>query len=37
MTQKWLPKRQLHDVEVASRLAEDVLNVARCREHGALS
>lgn len=32
-----LVKRQLHDVEVAQRLAEDVLNIARCREHGALS
>jgi len=32
-----LVKRQLHDVEVARRLAEDVLNIARCREHGALS
>nr|WP_235937360.1 transcriptional regulator [Rahnella contaminans] len=34
---KLLVKRQLIDVEVARRLAEDVLNVARCREHGALS
>ncbi|MGG5217187.1 MULTISPECIES: division control transcriptional repressor DicD [Rahnella] len=34
---KLLVKRQLNDVEVARRLAEDVLNVARCREHGALS
>lgn len=34
---KLLVKRQLHDVEVARRLAEDVLNIARCREHGALS
>lgn len=32
-----LVKRQLQDVEVARRLAEDVLNVARCRKHGALS
>ena len=34
---KLLVKRQLHDVDVARRLAEDVLNVARCREHGALA
>ncbi|AVF36112.1 division control transcriptional repressor DicD [Rahnella sikkimica] len=34
---KLLVKRQLIDVEVARRLAEDVLNIARCREHGALS
>ena len=34
---KLLVKRQLHDVAVARRLAEDVLNVARCREHGALA
>ncbi|PKB89709.1 transcriptional regulator [Ewingella americana] len=34
---KLLVKRQLNDVEVARRLAEDVLNVARCREPCALS
>jgi len=34
---KLLVKRQLRDVAVARRLAEDVLNVARCRKHGALS
>ncbi|MEG3132038.1 transcriptional regulator [Rouxiella sp. T17] len=32
-----LVKRQLRDVETAARLAEDVLNIARCRQHGALS
>lgn len=32
-----LVKHELRDVEVAHRLAEDVLNIARCREHGALS
>ncbi|MDU6410850.1 MAG: transcriptional regulator [Yersiniaceae bacterium] len=34
---KLLVKRQPHDVDVALRLAEDVLQVARCRKHGALS
>ncbi|MBS0969262.1 transcriptional regulator [Chimaeribacter arupi] len=34
---KLLVKRQPHDVEVALRLAEDVLQVARCRKHGALT
>lgn len=34
---KLLVKRQLQDVEVAKRLAEDVLEVALCRKHGALS
>jgi len=34
---KLLVKRQPHDVEVALRLAEDVLQVARCRKHGALA
>ncbi|HDL7412531.1 TPA: TetR family transcriptional regulator, partial [Yersinia enterocolitica] len=34
---KLLVKRQLQDVEVAKRLAEDVLEVALCRKYGALS
>ena len=34
---KLLVKRQLQDVEVAKRLAEDVLEVALCRKNGALS
>jgi AcrR family transcriptional regulator len=34
---KLLVKRQPHDVEVALRLAEDILQVARCRKHGALA
>lgn len=31
-----LVKRQLHDVETARRLAEDILQIARCRRNGAL-
>jgi len=34
---KLLVKRQLHDVSVAKRLAEDILQVAQCRRNGALS
>jgi AcrR family transcriptional regulator len=34
---KLLIKRQLQDVSVAKRLAEDILQVAQCRKHGALS
>ncbi|GAB7215384.1 hypothetical protein OS42_19950 [Dickeya oryzae] len=34
---KLLVKRQLSDVTVAKRLAEDVLRVAMCRKHGALA
>lgn len=34
---KLLVKRQLQDVEVAKRLAEDILEVAQCRKNGALS
>lgn len=34
---KLLVKRQLQDVEVAKRLAEDILDVAQCRKNGALS
>ncbi|CNE76026.1 transcriptional regulator [Yersinia nurmii] len=34
---KLLIKRQPQDVEVAKRLAEDVLAVAQCRKNGALS
>jgi len=33
---KLLVKRQLQDVFMAKRLAEDVLQVAQCRKHGAL-
>lgn len=32
-----LVKRQLKDVETARRLAEDILQIARCRRNGALS
>lgn len=32
-----LVKRQLSDVEVAKRLAEDILHMALCRKHGALA
>ncbi|SLM61679.1 MULTISPECIES: division control transcriptional repressor DicD [Dickeya] len=32
-----LVKRQLSDVSVAKRLAEDVLHMAMCRQHGALA
>ena len=34
---KLLVKRQLQDVSVAKRLAEDILQVAQCRRNGALS
>ncbi|HFF9501977.1 transcriptional regulator [Serratia marcescens] len=34
---KLLVKRQLQDVSVAKRLAEDILQVAQCRRKGALS
>ncbi|AXK22131.1 TPA: division control transcriptional repressor DicD [Serratia marcescens] len=34
---KLLIKRQLQDVSVAKRLAEDILQVAQCRRNGALS
>ncbi|WP_440492339.1 division control transcriptional repressor DicD [Serratia ureilytica] len=34
---KRLVKRQLQDVSVAKRLAEDILQVAQCRRNGALS
>lgn len=34
---KLLIKRQLQDVSVAKRLAEDILQVAHCRRNGALS
>lgn len=34
---KLLVKRQLKDVSVAKRLAEDILQVAQCRRNGALS
>ena len=34
---KLLVKRQLRDVSVAKRLAEDILRVAQCRRNGALS
>ncbi|WP_114192035.1 division control transcriptional repressor DicD [Edaphovirga cremea] len=33
---KLLVKRQLHDVAVARRLAEDILQVSQCRKNGAL-
>lgn len=34
---KLLVKRQLRDVSVAKRLAEDILHIAECRKFGALS
>ncbi|MGF6189213.1 transcriptional regulator [Serratia sp. 2723] len=34
---KLLIKRQLQDVAVAKRLAEDILHIAQCRQFGALS
>ncbi|HBK4689577.1 transcriptional regulator [Serratia bockelmannii] len=34
---KLLVKRQLQDVSVAKRLADDILQVAQCRRNGALS
>ncbi len=34
---KLLVKRQLQDVSVAKRLAEDILQMAQCRRNGALS
>ncbi len=34
---KLLVKRQLQDVSVAKRLAEDILQVAQCRRNGALT
>ncbi|WP_337261573.1 MULTISPECIES: transcriptional regulator [unclassified Serratia (in: enterobacteria)] len=34
---KLLIKRQLQDVSVAKRLAEDILKIAQCRKYGALS
>ena len=34
---KLLVKRQLQDVSVAKRLAEDILQVAQCRRNGALA
>lgn len=34
---KLLVKRRLGDVETARRLAEDILRIARCRQHGALT
>ncbi|MFC0227616.1 division control transcriptional repressor DicD [Serratia aquatilis] len=34
---KLLVKRQLQDVSVAKRLAEDILHIAQCRKFGALS
>ncbi|MBW7982862.1 transcriptional regulator [Enterobacillus tribolii] len=34
---KLMVKRNLNDVETARRLAEDILRIANCRKHGALS